>query len=155
MAKGNDQEVQAGANYIVNFYNEAQNIKVIYSEYMNLMLEIEQTQDKSTDLNKKNMSPEILGSLKQALTIVRQHAVQAYISYNTITKVVKKVNVDPSIEDSYNKIKAAYIIKRQDLENFAIAINLFLCQEVLKELLDHSQNLISEIFKNEGTERSN
>lgn len=144
MAKDNISEKDiAGASYIIQFYKEIQQLKGFYADYVNVLLEME-NKYKETD----KASEEEKDYLKQVIQQIRKLAVLCYISYKSLVSSVKGLKKKTEIEKAYSKIKVNFVIERQDLYKFVTELNNFLLEEIIKNLLETSQNIINDIFEN-------
>lgn len=133
----------AGANYIISYFNEVQQLKVLYAQYINFLLEI-RTKYESLDKLEENEKLQ-LGQLAQS---VRHLVHLTYISYVSIFSIGKlKINKD--ITDLYNKISITYIINTKELEQYVTEINKSLVLDIIKDLLSSSQDIVSDLYKNE------
>ncbi len=152
MTSGLDERKTAGASYILSFYNEIHNFKVVFSQYFNVILEIKTKVGE--DIEVKKLEEESYAILKQAIQTMRISLTQVYISYSTIKQVlekdldkeeVKKIKIE--IKDSYKRLKEQYVMNVQDLENLLINLSRFLLTGIVKDLLKNSNDIVGEIYK--------
>lgn len=142
-----DEKKITAASYIYQFYSEIQNLNHEYSNYLNIMLELENKYSSNVE---KNASDEEKNFIKIQIQKVRYSTHQTYIHYLSITKGLNK-NPDNKIVKSYDLIKKQFMINREELEKYVTNINAVLVLEVIKNLLESSQDLIQEIYKNANT----
>lgn len=136
----------AGSHYIVNFYNEIQQLNQHYSLYRNLMIEVRAKHG-------EDPKPESLGDEEKATVTsyaqaVRHFAHKIIIQYKSIIKATK-LKEDKAVNETYQKILKDFIIKVEDLEKFVVSINMALVNEVIQDLLISSQDLVQDIYQNE------
>lgn len=136
------------ASYIYKFYTEIQTLNHEYSNYVNILLEL---QNKYADDVEKKADDQEKAVIKAQVQAVRYAAHQSYIHYNSImigtgNKPLKEIT------DLYSKIKTQFMINRETLEKFVTSINSVLVNEVIKNLLETSQDLIKDIYKDANTE---
>ena len=51
-----------------------------------------------------------------------------------------------ALANSYNKIKNSFIINRDDLEKFVVELNSILVEDIIQQLLESSEELVSGVF---------
>lgn len=148
MAEARINERQAaGASYLLTFYQEIINLTHHYAQYSNLLVE---AKNKYGNKEINEIEDDAKNIIVTEVQSVRYSTYKCYIMYKTIIPSLKlKENKD--LLALYNKIKEDYLIKQEDLENFVIALNSVLITEVIKNLLDTSQALVEDIYKNAAT----
>jgi hypothetical protein len=141
-----DERRQAAASYIINFFNEVQALNHVYGQYVNLLLEFKE---------KHGSVPEgrsLADDEKQTLSVlaqtVRHYCHKIYIGYKSFV-VAKEFLENPDIDQYYSKVKNTYVIKTEDLEKFVVAVNALLVNDVVKDLLVSSHDIVNEIYQNE------
>ena len=143
-----DEKKLAGASYIFSFYKEVQILTDFYAQYINFLLEIKE-KAKDNDINKLGEAEKL--QVMQGVQQVRISAHKSYIQYISIIGVLKvKESNEEEIKASYVKIKAIYVIKEEDLEKYVISLNKFLLNGVIQSLLEDSQDIIEEVYKDVG-----
>ncbi len=143
-----DEKKIAGASYIFNFYKEVEILTDYYAQYINFLLQLKE-QTKNTDLSKLGDAEK--QTLIEGVQGVRLAAHKIYVQYTSIAGVLK-LELSEKIKESYAEIKKHYIIKEDDLEKYVIEINKFLLNQIIQELLEDSQSLIEEVYKDDTGE---
>lgn len=145
---------QAAASYIVTFYNEIMILLHDYSQYLNILLELEQKYpDKISIVEKLSTEEKIV--LVQSVQAIRYNATKAHIQFKTINETAIKDN-KPSSEElleeetGYKKVRDTFLINREELENYVFIMNKFLAKKVMQELLETSQQFINDIYGEGG-----
>ncbi len=137
------EEKTTAASYILTFYQEVLYLTHNYSMYFNTLTEFKQKYG-SADLTK--MGEIEKDNLKNISQQVRYYIHKCYIQYICIAKAAK-FKENKEIEEIYTVIKDVLIIDRDKLEKFVIAINRVLIDNVMKGLLETSQDLVEKVFK--------
>lgn len=149
MAKGSiDEKKTAAASYILNFYKEVNNLNHYYSQYLNAMIELENKYGQKYS-DKINDSEKV--ALMNFIQLCRYTSHKCYIQYKAITGAINQKE-DKKVLNAYLKVKTDLVIKREDLENFVVSLNSFLIKDIIQNLLESSQGLVSDIFENEPAE---
>ena len=143
--KANEKQI-AGASYLLDFYQEVNNLTHHYAQYSNLLIEAKHKYGKEIDSLDENAK----GILVTEVQSVRYYAYRCYIMYETLRPSLK-LKKNTKLKEAYDKVKDVYIMKQEELEKFVIALNSVLVQEVIKDLLDTSQALIATVYQNDAT----
>lgn len=132
----------AGANYIISFYNDIQLLNYTFAQYYNLIIELETKEKEKLEDSTSNI-------IMQTAQNVRHYCHLVFIKYQSIIKATK-LDEDNDVKESYDKIKTKdnFIIPRDVLENFVIAVNASLVNDVIKDLLVTSQDVYNDIYGN-------
>jgi len=145
-----DEKKIAGASYIVNFYNEVQNLKINFSAYLNVMIEIESNlaggKIDSIEMTKK-LTDEQIGAVKVICQNVRHTAILTYTSYKSLISSVSTLKPVSEMESNYKKIRDTFVIDKDVLESYVTEMNTFLLKDIIKGLLETSQNIIQNLYK--------
>lgn len=138
-----DEKKTVAASYILSFYSEVQNLTHNHSQYVNLLLELENKTNsdaaKQTDADKQ--------IIINACQMLRYSATKCYIQYKSIAPQLKTKAID--LDKLYLKIRNNFIFNRNDIEEYTIMLNNVLVEGIIQELLATSQKLVGDIFKNE------
>lgn len=142
----------AGANYIVNFFNDIQLLLHSYSNYINYLLELE---SKTGDLEEeKEIDEEERKTVFQLVQSVRYYCHKTYIGYNSICQATK-IEPEEKIKKNYNdNIKNSPIIDKDKIEEYVISLNAFLVHDIIKDLLTTSHDIMGQIYGNQTTEKT-
>lgn len=146
MAEGKKytEDQLTGAHYIIQFYNQVMQINHQYALYLNLMTELEYKYGKDEGLKRMNDGEkETLASIVQ---MIRYHSHQIYLQYYAIKDLLKEAG-RINLQEKYLKIKNDFIIDRNNLEEFTIVINKIVVNEVMRGLLQNSQDIINSIYQ--------
>ena len=153
--KALDESKITGANYIINFYQEIQALITNYANYCNILLEIKEKYgeevNKASDEEKTIITKVVQG--------VRYSVQKTYIQYKSIIATINKkektkdqIEEDKTFEDSYKELKEEFMINRETLEKYVLSINKIFLNDVIKDLLKTSQDLVDEIYSTEKDE---
>lgn len=138
-----DERRKAAANYIVNFYNEVEALKQNCIVYSNFLLQL-----------KKKFDMENVPETEKRQLMDQSMNVRYYVllSYHSHKGIRDSVNIpgDDGIEKAYNIVKDQLIIKEEDAFKYMNEIVKFMLSEVISTLLETSQNIVSEIFYDDG-----
>lgn len=132
-----------GSSYIVNFY---QSIYLLTSEtcaYTNLLLELKTKYGE--DINPKKMEESELNILGEKVQTVRYHAKMFYVQYKSICPSLN-IEENKGLEELYEKVKKEYILTDETITDFIIEVNKLLLNNVIRDLLMTSQNLLDQIY---------
>jgi hypothetical protein len=135
------EEKAAAANYIINFYNEVQQLTHYYVEYENLMLEIAEKYEGAED----KISPEEKEVIKQAWKLIRYYTNMSFIKYSSI--MIKTNNkVDKDIEKLQKDLLGKYEVVRKDIKDYVLKLNAVLMNTIIKSLLETSSDVMNKIY---------
>lgn len=138
------EERTTAASYILTFYQDVIYLTHNYSLYLNELTKLGMKYNTSDVLSKmEEVEKQIIIQLAQN---VRYYIHKCYIQYNAVLKAAK-FKEDRSIEEIYKKLRDVLIINRHDLEKYVIAINQVLVNNVMKSLLESSQDIVENIYK--------
>lgn len=136
-----NEEKAAAANYVINFYNEVQQLTHFYANYENLMLELSEKYGSQEDKIEQSENELI----KQACATIRYYSQLAYIKYSSIIlKTGEKLDKD--IEKLNQTITTSYVVKRADVKDYVVKLNSVLMNTVIKNLLETSSDVIAKIY---------
>ena len=137
-------------NYIISFYQEIQSLNHHYALYLNLFSELKIKFHKN---DFKNADPIIRENVAANLQQVRYSCTKCYIAYNSFYKsesfkgiITKEEKED--IDILYKSINDNYMIKLDELIVFVVTFNEFLLNNVVKNLLETSQDVLDSIYEN-------
>lgn len=144
--KQKTEEEQTAASYIVNFYNEVENVTHHYAIYNNMLLELSNKYPQQETLDKASQEEKqvILDTVQN----LRYFIQKTYIKYNAIALKLGK-QMDKELEDSYKKIMNTFMITTKESERYIHRINYLLMESVMTQLLETSQNLIQALYSEE------
>ncbi len=145
MAKTNskdssNEERLAASNYIVTFYNQVIQLTSLSSQYHNLLLLFS---NKYGSLG-KGMEDIDREALKDSVQNIRYVVQTVYIQLSSLNDKVKVDEKEKEeLDNLYKSIKNEFIIKREDLEKFVILLNKFLMNNIMKNLLQNSNDFVN------------
>lgn len=137
------EEKTAAASYILSFYQEVGNLTTAYAQYQNLMIQFDeqyagQLEVKPTD-EEQNL-------LKQTMQNIRFYVNKSYIQYRSIASN-RGIKLSKDIQKNHQKINKGFIIERKALKEYTNSMNAFLVKNIMKKLLESSQEVVENIFK--------
>ena len=137
--KINDRK-RIAVSYIFSFYNSVIYLIDVYSKYLNLLITLEGKNEESWDAHDKNQVSIIVQE-------VRYYCNATYIQFSTIKKHFENIKEkELEIDQSYAEINKRFIIEREQLKKYVIAMNSILVDDVIKEILETNQDLIEGVF---------
>lgn len=146
MTKISSKEKQvAGFSYIINFYEEVQILSNNFSVYNNLVLEMKEKY--KGDNNMDDMEEAEVQSVRNVLNHVRASVNKTFIMYKSIVESIENFSVDQELQKLKESMNSEYTIKRDELERYVNKINNFLTMSVIQDLLQTSQNIFSDVYK--------
>ena len=138
--KSVSEEKTASASYVLGFFQNVLQFNHWYANYENIVLEL-QTKYKLAG----NESPEDKETLKGYCQTIRYYSTQCYVSYCAIIQGLKR-NKSPEIEQVYEKILSILILERKDVREFAVLMNSFIMENIIKDLLQSSNDLVNKLY---------
>jgi len=139
----NDKQT-AGSNYIITFYKEIEELTHNFAIYSNVMLEIKQKYGNELG----NVEEDVKSVILKTVQAVRVGLQKSYVQYISI-KSVLNLDTNNKVEDLYKLIKSQFVIKIDDLENYVIAINTVLVNDIIQSLLNTSNDLLQSMYKDD------
>lgn len=133
-----NQEQYAAASYILTFYQDIMYLTHNYSIYVNKLIELEQKQKE--DSIKGEDRDQIIKLMQE----IRYYCHQTYIKYESIKKSIGFKD-DKKIKKLYEILKSSLSVERNDIEDYVLQLNKLLVKDIIKDLLDTSQTLVSQI----------
>lgn len=133
------EEKTAGASYILQFYASVQNLTHWYSLYFNFLLESGAKYSANSQYTEQDQE-----AFKGYITNMRYYLTQCNIGYMALKKTVFKENLE--LEQLYKDVNKTFIINIDDIGRVVIAYNQLLVSEVMRSLLENSQDIINNIY---------
>lgn len=137
-----NEEKSAAASYIMQFYNEVIILTNTYANYQNMLLEFK---TKVTNGAKGGITEQERKGVSDLCHAVRYYCTKTYIGYTTINMGLKQKDKS-EISDTYAEIKEQFVIKLDSLEKYVKALNAFLLTEIVKNLLQNSEQLVDSLY---------
>lgn len=133
----------AGANYLISFFNQIQQLNNDSSVYINYINHLNHKYGEDSDDVEKAIDEQEKQFIIQLVQAVRHSARQAFRSYLTIYSVAElKRNKD--LEITYRGMIDQFIINRVVLEEFVLMMNKSFLADVIQDLLVTSQDLVKQ-----------
>lgn len=140
-----DEEKTAAASYIIQFYQEVAQLKHSYAQYVNLLIEMQQsTSDESPGLNQQQKN-----AINQSVQAVRYYIIQTNITAQNILTHLKKEEEGKALEKLYLTVTEKYMIDRKDLHEYVKLISLTLMAEAMRGLLQSSKDILKDLYNEE------
>lgn len=141
------EERTTAANYILSFYNEIAYLNHTYSNYKNMLLELQFKSSSETE----NLNQLQKDTLIQNAQTVRYYCTKVYIQFKAMQTNIDNLGKEKEKElaEHYKQIESNFIIKVDDLTKFVVLMNSILINKVMKGLLVSSQEIIQDIYKDE------
>ena len=139
----------AASSYILQFYQDIQNLNHWLSIYHNLLTELKFKVPESEEIS--NVDEEEKKVLSDTAQNFRYYVNKCFLGYRVIVKATN-ATLDKDVQDSYDKLKDTFIMSESDADDFVIGVNMFLMNEVVKNLLETSQTFIDKVFGDKSEE---
>lgn len=145
------EEKSSAANYILNFYDNVQKINHFYAIYGNFLLLTKFQHGEDAKAIKDRMTDQDKATFANNTENLHYYIDQAMLSAKIFAKV-KGIKVDQDKEsafakvtDSHKIISAEYTIKKEELDKFVEAINIFVVDNIMPSLLQTSQDIVNRL----------
>lgn len=153
MAKGEKKvsdEQLTGSSYIISFYNEITMLNHQYAIYNNVLVEL----GNKYPTSKIDLTEEHYNHLVNVIQTTRYYITKAYILYNGLKEKLKTLQKDKGkdkIKEIYGKLQQPehFIISRADLFELVTEFNKILLDNVMKDILQTSRELINNLYSEE------
>jgi hypothetical protein len=138
------EERVAASSYVISFYKFVQSLTHEYANYENMLLEMEA----KTKNNAEKLDPTSKDTLLGSSQRLRYYATQTYINYESIRRAVgdKKIKENADMRAAYAELRSHLIIARDDAEKFVVEMNAILLTEIVKNLLQTSQDVMEQLY---------
>lgn len=140
-------EVQTGVSYVVSFYINVQQLTDFLARYADFLLRLK-NQRVQNDSGIK-LSDEDKQETQQICMNIRFLSQKCYIGYMSLCKASKK-ETDKELIETYNKIKNSIVVVEADVEKLVMLLNLYLLQDVVKNILESNQDIVDAIFSSQN-----
>jgi len=148
------EENMAGSGYIINFFNDIENLTNSYAGYLNVLVRIQDRYNlKEQDNEKrktplKNLESEDEQALLEVAETLRVWIARCYIKATTLQERIPTMKTGvANLKQLYEKAISKSVIEKEVVENFVLAINKMFVAGILKDLLMRSQDIYAEILK--------
>lgn len=140
-----DQNKVLGASYVSEFFLEIKGLTEQYANYKNIHLELEYLSRKEG----AKVDRDQLDNAKIAINNIRFMSNKVYIHFKTLCEILNiGQEISKPIIDSYEKINEPEnaLPEITDIEFFVIQVNKLLVKDVIKELLQTSQDILNSLY---------
>lgn len=146
--KPDDKKTTAG-RYLINFLEEVNTLSNWNSLYFNLMAEVMfMAQKSSVEDYMKEMEQNQKSEFIRQIQETRFYITKTWITLQSMKDVLKIKDDDPKLKE-LSKLKETlqneFIMKRADVEQYAILINTFLVKDIIRELLRSNEDLVNKL----------
>jgi len=138
-----DEMKATGAYYTIQFYDDVQQLTHHFSQYRNMLLQIEH--NFGVD-NIAKIDESTREQINNTVQTIRHYANVVYVKYKGLVLYAEDERLNEVIE-TYNKIKTTYVFQIADIEQFVILVNAYLVNKVMKDLLVTSTQIMSGIYE--------
>jgi len=132
MKESNEKE-KTTQSYIVNFYALVQQLIGAYSEYEELLLEVEGFKEQNPDVE---MDSEQQDLIKNANRFLRKIVTQIQMHYETFE--YKKSKKDDDIIKSYKDLNKNYLLDKELLKNYIVEINKYTLDRIMPHISENT-----------------
>ena len=148
--KNNPDNKRVGVSYIATFYQEVASLTQMYSQYLNLKLQLKMTYKQDIGSEYMSMSEEDKNALNITLQSIRHFSHKSVVQYKAIKKIIepegKKETKDEILIIYNEEIRKVYVIDEDKLEKFVELLNSCLVQEVVQGLLETNKDIVASIY---------
>lgn len=130
-----------GASYVVDFFNEVTQLTGQFSQYKNIMLELEEKKKQGVSLE-----PVEGDSVNVSARNVRLYCNQVYLRVRALSSGAD-LKESKNIKEFYDKVCVGLLPKVEDVENFVLEVNKLLVKDVISDLLSTSQSLLNNMYE--------
>ena len=141
----NKENKEAGASYIITFYQNVQILNNNISVYKNYLVEFEY----SFPTFNKDQDSEIPEGYKQvmfqATQNLRMSINQTYILLSSILKSINKTTEQKKLKKIYDDLGKEFFIDVKKANDYAIQVNQLLLNEIISDLLRTSHDFVKSV----------
>ena len=135
----------ASAQYILGFYQQVDSLTTWQCQYMGLLIELEK-QYGTSDISKLEDAHK--NALMQFVQSLRHQVNKSYIQFSSMALILK--DLDPElktkIDASYRVLATQFILDRVASQEYTILMNSVIVQNVVRELLVTSQDILNQMY---------
>ena len=142
------QEIKVTASsFIINFYQEVQQLKSTFASYYNTLIQTSQMGDNTADLQ-KGMDEQTGEAIKTLSGQLRYLITTSYLDYKAMYQAAKKLNKNDKVEKAYKNIREdkAFLVNWKETENYITGLLSFLTAEVMTSLLENSEQFLNSVY---------
>lgn len=140
-----DQNKVLGATYVSEFFLEIKGLTEQYANYKNIALEIEYLSKREGG----KFDADQLNNAKTAVNNIRFISNKVYIHFKTLCAVLEiPEETSKPIIEAYEKINdpEKALPEIPDIEFFVVQVNKLLVKDVIKDLLQTSQDILNSLY---------
>lgn len=144
----------ASASYIVQFFKDVQTLKYAYASYVNIIQELElkynQLDIKNFEYAEKTIFLNTLQTLKTYI-----HSID--IDYHHLKLTLKQKIIEEegsTLEDTYKELNKQFVYSKDLVKKYIVQLLAILFKDVIKDLLQNSQDILDQVYKNTDTAKN-
>jgi hypothetical protein len=143
--KNVNEERTTAASYVLNFYQQVEQLTHFSVLYINLILDLE---TRYKNLEESGIAQEEKDQLKNLLEQVKYYAQITSLKYGAIESKIstKKAGYKSKIMASVKGLFGSYVLKRESVYNYTELLNAALAENVMSKLLETSQELAGAAY---------
>lgn len=145
-----DQNKVLGANYVAEFFLEIKELTIQYANYKNMSLEIEYQTSITKPGDDVKIDSDQINNARVGIHNIRFYSHKVFVHFSTLTTIL---NLPGTLTDPINKAYDAINDPRKpmpdivDIEKFVIGVNSILTNNIISNLLQTSQDVLSSIIR--------
>jgi hypothetical protein len=133
-------ESVSSANYIIQFFNDVENLSWQSANYLNLMIELKA---KNPDMKEfEGLSDQEQQSLVNITQQLRAMAFRCFVKYQALKESVTGME-DKNIQPAYKKVIEGIVPLQKDIEDFNIKMNTIFVKGIMADFLMKSNDIIA------------
>lgn len=153
-----DDKERVAQSFILTFYTDVQSIKTHFSVYLSYLLQFENMypETKSSSIvSMEDVSEEHKNLVLNSNNELRYYIQNSYFDFISITQSKTGIKCEQKLKDKiielYGVMKKELFINRDIVEEYILKINEFMVSDIMKQLLDQSQNFINNVYDDDRT----
>lgn len=141
-----NEQRSTAASFIVNFFNIVAQLKSQYAIYVNLIIGLENKYP-NPELMAKMADDEKAEFITQTQNL-RYFIIMAYTDYKSLLPYATKDGYieDTDITETIGDLRTKLNIDRDKVGRFVTGVNKFMLSNVIKKLLESSQDIINDLY---------
>jgi hypothetical protein len=141
-----NEQRSTAASFIINFFNVVSQLKSNYAMYVNIVIGLENKYSNSELMGK--MADDEKGEFITQTQNLRYFIIMSYTDYKSLLPYATKEGYieDKDITETIGDLKSKLTIDRELVGRYVTGINKFLLSNVIKKLLESSQDIINDLY---------
>ena len=132
-------EQAAARSYILTFYENVQQLNLLYAQYCDLVL-----------INASGqLTEDGAAAINQMCSAIRQYSIMCHLNYCSISKQLGFKN-DADADAAIAEIESKLIIDRAAIKKLLVVLNTFLLNNVISSILETSMSITDEAFNEQA-----